>query len=143
VRRSPVPGEAPFALRYLPNGTIVHNVTLGTMTDEMHVDAMIDTGATLCVVPRNIARALGFTSGNRLRQQLVDAVGGQVQMDIHRLEYVRVGSAKAYSVLFGVYNTFPSSRLTSRMTLVGLTFIRQFRTTFDFEENRVLFRARK
>ncbi len=58
-------------------------------------------------------------------------------MDMHRLEYVKVGSARAYSVTFGVHEAFPKSRIV----LVGLTFIRQFRTTFDFDENRVLFRT--
>ena len=59
-------------------------------------------------------------------------------MDMHRLEYVKLGTAKAYSVVFGAHDTFPGTR----NMLVGLTFIRQFRTTFDFDEKRVLFRSR-
>ena len=137
--RSPVPGEAPLVPRYLPNAPIVHNVTLGTLTNEIHVDATIDTRSTICVVPRSIARALGFHSGNRLRKRSVNVVGSQVEMDIHRLEYVKVGSAKVYSVFFGAHNTFPNSR----MMLVGLSFMGKFATTtFDFDERRVLFRSR-
>lgn len=65
-------------------------------------------------------------------------VGSYVQMDMHRLEWVRVGSAKAYSVIFGVHDTFPNSR----DMLVGLTFMGKFRSvTFDFDEGRVLFRS--
>jgi hypothetical protein len=41
-------------------------------------------------------------------------------------------------VEIGVQNTFAGSR----QMLVGLTFIKQFRTTFDFDEGRVLFRTR-
>lgn len=60
-------------------------------------------------------------------------------MDIHRLEHVKVGSAKAHGVVFAVGNTFPKSR----MMLVGLTFIKHFNTTtFDFDDNRVLFRSK-
>jgi hypothetical protein len=44
----------------------------------------------------------------------------------------------AYDVEIGVQNTFAGSR----QMLVGLTFIKQFRTTFDFDEGRVLFRTR-
>jgi hypothetical protein len=51
------------------------------------------------------------------------------------------GSAKAYDVRIGVQKTFSGSG--ARKMLVGLTFIKQFRTVFDFEQNRVLFRARK
>lgn len=118
---------------------MVQNVTLGTLTDEVHLDAVIDTGSTLCVVPPVFARQLGFDSNNRLEGGLVRVIGGgTVQMDRHRLEWVKVGSAKAYNVDIGVQNTFAGSR----QMLVGLTFIKQFRTTFDFDEGRVLFRAR-
>jgi Aspartyl protease len=75
---------------------VVQNVTLGTLTDEIHLDAVIDTGSTLCVVPPIFARQLGFNSSNRLEGGLVRVIGGgTVQMDKHRLERVRVGSAMA------------------------------------------------
>jgi predicted aspartyl protease len=75
---------------------VVQNVTLGTLTDEIHLDAVIDTGSTLCVVPPIFARQLGFDSSNRLEGGLVRVIGGgTVQMDRHRLERVRVGSAMA------------------------------------------------
>jgi predicted aspartyl protease len=119
---------------------VVENVTLATLSDEVHLDAVIDTGATLCVVPPIFARALGFDYSNRLEGGPIKVIGGgSVQMDIHRLEWVKVGSAKAYDVRIGVADTFAESL---RM-LVGLTFIRQFlTTTFDFEQRRVLFRSR-
>jgi predicted aspartyl protease len=125
--------------RYLPSGgTIVNNITLATMTSEIHVDALIDTGASICVVPPNIARALRFEPDNRLRQKRVNVVGGQVKMDVHRLEYMKVGSAKAYNVPFGVYSTFSEPRIT----LVGLTFMEKFTTiTFDHALLREVFRG--
>jgi hypothetical protein len=76
---------------------VVQNVTLGTLTDEIHLDAVIDTGSTLCVVPPIFARQLGFNSSNRLEGGLVRIIGGgTVQMDKHRLEWVRVGSASLH-----------------------------------------------
>jgi len=59
-------------------------------------------------------------------------------MDGHRLEYLKVGSAKAWSVMISVYNTVPGTRYM----LVGLSFISKFRITFDFDERRVLFCSR-
>ena len=116
---------------------IVRNITLATMTNEIHVDALIDTGATMCVVPPSIASAVGFGSHNRLRQRDVNVVGDQVKMDMHRLDYMKVGSAKAYGVSFGVYSTFSEPRIT----LVGLTFIQKFTTlTLDHAGKRVVFR---
>lgn len=122
----------------MPNGgPIVNNITLATMTSEIHVDALIDTGASMCVVPPSISDALGFEPRNRLRQRRVNVVGGQVNMDMHRLEDMKVGSAKAYNVVFGVYSTFSEPRIT----LVGLTFMEKFATvTLDFAEKHVVFR---
>jgi len=127
-----------LAARYLPSGTIVNNITLATITSEIHVDALIDTGASsICVIPPSIPRALGFEPSDRLRQRRVNAVGGQVQMDIHRLEYMKVGSAKAYRVLFGVYSTFSEPRIA----LVGHNFMEKYTTiTFDLAGKRVVFR---
>jgi predicted aspartyl protease len=117
---------------------MVRNVALGTLTTEHHLDGLMDTGATHCIVPPSAARALGFNSGNRIRTETTTVVGSQVEMDVHRLHYLRVGSAKAWSVTIAVYNAVPGARYI----LVGLSFMRQFRTTFDFDERRVLFRAR-
>jgi predicted aspartyl protease len=120
---------------------VVQNVALGTFSDEIRLDAVIDTGATLCVVPPIFARQLGFDYSNRLEGGPVNVIGGgTVQMDVHRLEWVRVGSAKAYDVKIGVQDTFAGPG--ARKMLVGLTFIKQFRTTFDFDGGRVVFRPR-
>jgi predicted aspartyl protease len=119
---------------------VVENVALSTLTDQVHLDAVIDTGSTMCVVPPIFADTLGFDSSNRLEEGPVGVIGGgYVRMDVHRLEWVRVGSAKAYNVKFGVQKTLPESR----MMLVGLTFIKQFRTIFDFDGGRVVFRSRR
>lgn len=119
---------------------VVQNVALATLSDEVHLDGVIDTGSTLCVVPPVFARALGFDYSNRLDGARVNVIGGgSVEMDIHQLEWVRVGSAQAYDVRIGVSDTFAGSR----NMLVGLTFIKQFRTIFDFDGGRVVFRSRR
>ena len=120
-------------------GTVVNNITLATMTNEIHVDALIDTGASLCIVPPNVSRALGFEPRNRLRQRRVLVVGGEAKIDVHRLEYMKVGSARAHNVLFGVYSTFSELRIT----LVGMTFMQKFtNVTFDLAGKRVVFRGK-
>ena len=50
-------------------------------------------------------------------------------MDMHWLEFLKVGSAKAYRLKTGVYNTVPGARFI----IVGLSFMKQFRTTFNFD----------
>jgi predicted aspartyl protease len=118
----------------------VRNVAVGILTRELRLDAIVDTGATYCIVPPSAADALGFDSDNRIDAETSEVVGGegQVTIDLHRCEYVRVGTAKAYDVMFGVCNIGAHSRFM----LVGLTIITHFRTTFDFDEGLVLFRSR-
>jgi hypothetical protein len=54
------------------------------------------------VSSRPVPRALGFDSSNRIDCRRVNVVGGKAWMDMHWLEYLRVGTAKAYRVMFGV-----------------------------------------
>lgn len=77
---------------------MIRNVALGILSGEHRADAMLDTRATYCVVPPSVARLLEFNSGNRLGTRPVNVMGGQVMMDLHRLEYLKVGTALAYRV---------------------------------------------
>lgn len=118
---------------------MIRNVALGVMNGEHHVDALLDTGATFSVIPSPVARILGFNKGNRLGTEWVDVVGSRKQMDRHRLEYVRVGSARVSRVIFIVGDLGASRR---PIMLLGLTFLRSFNITLDLDRNVVLFRAR-
>src|SRR4051794_14174142 len=77
---------------------LVRKVALGVMGGEQYVDALVDTGSTYCIVPRRMARLLGFNKDNRLGTKRVSVVGGWRTMDRHRLERVRVGTARVHGV---------------------------------------------
>jgi hypothetical protein len=49
---------------------------LGVTGGEQYVDALVDTGSTYCIVPRRMARLLGFNKDNRLGTRRVSVVGG-------------------------------------------------------------------
>ena len=137
MRPAPVPGEAKLepGRRTL---AVVQNVTLGVMTGEQRIDAVYDTGATYCVVPRRTARRLGFTEENRLRSVSTSVVGGDERMDLHTMEFVKAGTAMAYRVDFLVGEI---KHLNRPVMLLGLSFMRNFTTTtLDLEGGRVLFR---
>lgn len=140
--KRPVPGEAPLDPRSKARSAVlVSNITLGSLTGELHADAMLDTGAALCIVPPSFARSLGFHSGNRHGVKVFDVVGGgQVSMDLHRLSYLRVGTSEAYNVPFAVALPGPKWRIV----LLGLSFVEKFgTTTVDLDEERVVFRSKK
>lgn len=137
---APVPGEAEIDRSPTArNVVLLRNVRLGTVEGERRVDALLDTGATYCVVPASVASALGFDEGNRLGKQALNVVGGRVEMDLHKLEYVRVGTAQVYRVSFCVGDLGPAFRFM----LLGLSFVEHFTTTLDFDRRRVLFRPRE
>lgn len=137
--RPVIPGAASIDYRGTNSNLLLRNVTLATMNRELHVDAIFDTGATLCIIPDAFARTLGFHPGNRLETRPFDVVGGRrITMDIHRLERVVVGTARAHNVMFGV----SAAGVRWSLVLLGLTFIGQFETaTVNFAAKRLLLRG--
>lgn len=135
-----VPGEA----RLDPHRktlAVVQGVSLGVMNGEQRIDAVLDTGATYCVVPTDVALLLGFNKQNRLGTRPVNVVGGVKNMDLHTMEYMRVGTATAYRVDFLVSDINRQNRL---LMLLGLSFLRRFAaTTLDLDGGRVVFRGSK
>lgn len=131
-----VPGEARF-LRASGRLVLIQDVALNSGDRKARVDAVLDTGATYCVIPRQEAERLGFASGNRLSSYRVWGVGGIVAMDRHRLEYIQAGAARAHDVdcLVGKY--------PSDFMLLGMSFIEKFTITLDLDTMRVVFRPRK
>ncbi|CAA9464999.1 MAG: hypothetical protein AVDCRST_MAG58-3342 [uncultured Rubrobacteraceae bacterium] len=119
---------------------MVRKVALGVIGGEQYVDALVDTGSTYCIVPRRMARLLGFDKGNRLGTKRVSVVGGWRTMDRHRLERIRVGTARVHGVPILVDQMGAGF---NPVMLLGLAFLQRFNVTVDFDRNEVLFRARK
>jgi predicted aspartyl protease len=136
MRRAPVPGEAALdpAVSSL---AVLRNVALGVVGGQQRVDAVLDTGATYCVVPVRVSGLLGFGPENRLGEVDLTVVGGRKRFDRHALEYVRVGTATVYRVEFLAGDVGPRY---SPLMLLGLSFISNFTTTLDWKGRRVLFR---
>ena len=96
---SPIPGKVSIDSEAAAGSVLlVRKVALGVMGGEQYVDALVDTGSTYCIVPRRMANLLGFNKGNRLGTKRVSVVGGWRTMDRHRVERIRVGTARVHSV---------------------------------------------
>ena len=139
---TPIPGRA--SIDPSPGSkslVVIRNVTLSTMSDKIHVDAILDTGATHCIVPPNVAEVLGFRKGNRLGVHKYNVVGGMKRSaDRHCLEHVKVGTARAHRISFLVDNFGSEFRF---FMLLGLSFISKFMMTVNFDNNLILFRSGK
>lgn len=136
----PIPGEAAFeSSRNAGDLLIVRNVRLGVLNAGQRLDAVLDTGATDCIVPTRVARLLGFDHDNRMGWRVVRGLGGSSRMNVHALEYLRVGTAQAHRVRFLAGDIPPPF---SRFMLLGLSFLKDFNVTLDFDNGRAVFRGR-
>ncbi len=141
MRFAAIQGEALFKRDPRTRSLVtIPKVALQTMKDSLYLDAILDTGATHCVVPPSVAKLLGFLEHNRLDVIETKVVGGgKKNMDVHAMEYVTAGTSKVHRVEFLVGDVAMGLNLNM---LLGLTFIKRFeRMTVDFPDNRVLFRG--
>jgi clan AA aspartic protease (TIGR02281 family) len=140
---SPIPGKVgidPAAAAAADSIVLVRKVALGVIGGEQYVDALVDTGSTYCIVPRRMATLLGFNKGNRLGTKQVSVVGGWRRMDRHRLERIRVGTARVHGVPILVDQMGAGF---SPFMLLGLAFLQKFNVTIDFDRDEILFLTRK
>lgn len=138
---SPIPGRVSVDPKAAAKEVLlVRKVALGVVGGEQYADALVDTGSTYCIVPRRVARLLGFNKDNRLGTTRVSVVGGWRRMDRHRVERIRVGTARVHSVPILVDEMGAGF---NPVMLLGLAFLQRFNITVDFDRNEVLFRSRK
>lgn len=136
MARSPIPGEARIA-RAARNLIVIRNVELGFGDETARADALLDTGATYCVIPDFVAEQLDLRQSRKAGTEVVQAVlGRRSTMDRYRIDRMRAGTAQAHGVDILV------GEAVLGLMLIGMSFIGNFTTTLDLDENRVLFRPR-
>lgn len=116
---------------------VIRDVRLAAGDRVAPADALLDTGATYCVIPEEVADRLNFQPGERLGVERVQGVLGRAAtMERYRLEYMRVGTAQVYGVDILV------GEAVLGLMLLGMSFIGKFTTTLDLDAARVIFRPR-
>lgn len=133
---APIPGEARIA-RVVRRLAVIRDVRLAAGDQQAPADALLDTGATYCVVLEEVADRLNFQPGERLGVERVQGVLGRVAtMQRYRLENMRAGTAQVYGVDILV------GEAVLGLMLLGMSFIGKFTTTLDLDAGRVIFRPR-
>lgn len=116
---------------------VIRDVRLGATDREAPADALLDTGATYCVIPEAIADRLNSQPDKRLGIERVRGVLGRAAtLERYRLEHVRAGTAQVYGVDVLV------GEAVLGLMLLGMSFIDRFTTTLDLDAVRVIFRLR-
>ena len=93
---------------------------------------MLDTGASLIVLPSSTIEELGFRLED-LRLGTANTANGPVPIRLGTLRQVRVGQARAEEVAVG----FVADDKIGELYLLGMSFLNRFRVTIDDRANRL------
>ena len=94
---------------------------------------MVDTGASLVVLPSSMMKELGFKS-RQLRVGESQTAAGPVEVKLGKLESVQVGHAFLRNVAVG----FIEDDKLGEQNLLGMSFLGRFRLTIDDESDRII-----
>ena len=98
---------------------------------------MLDTGASIVVLPSSMIEDLGFEDGD-LRPGTANTANGPVPIHLGTLRRVRIGRAAVDGVAVG----FIADDKIGETSLLGMSFLNHFRVTIDDSGNRLTLRPR-
>ncbi len=99
---------------------------------------LIDTGATLTVLSSAYARLTNLIDSASLRQETVITAQAIVTAPVIRLEKFQIGGLVVSNVEAAI---IPLPEQLGVQGLLGASFLRHFRVTFEYDTNTVVFRA--
>jgi aspartyl protease family protein len=97
------------------------------------VRLVVDTGASIVVLPSSMIEPLGFNA-EELDDDEAETANGVVEVKMGTLRSVSVGLAKASDVAVG----FIADERIGNQYLLGMSFLDNFRLTIDDKTNRVV-----
>ena len=114
-----------------PGGTVVVDAVLNR---RLTVPMLLDTGADVTVLTKQVASDLRLSSLDRLPKREFTTAGGAVRLPIATLPSLRVGTAAArdVDVAIDIDGHMP-------VGLLGMTFLRHFKVTVDHQRGQVTF----
>jgi predicted aspartyl protease len=127
-------GESPFRLAG-PNGAAL--IVAVHINGQGPFDFVLDTGATLTCVDRDLATRLNLEDARRVARG--SSIGGTGQVRLVRIDSLRIGRSSAHDLVGCALQLDQLQRMPGLQAhgLVGLNFLKSFRVTLDFER-RVL-----
>jgi clan AA aspartic protease (TIGR02281 family) len=115
----------------IKGNSVLVPVTIGYAGKRIEATLLLDTGASIVTLHRNIAEKLKIAFTQKANLQL--AGGQQIAADIARLGYVSVGPNKKKDILASVIDhNDPSADFDG---LLGMNFLRNLRYEVDFEKS--------
>lgn len=98
---------------------------------------LVDTGAEKILISRRVEARLGLAGVAPLRFQTLAGVGRSGPARVVPLQSVRVGASTAASLEAIVFDLPPLFRVDG---VIGLSFLRRFRVTIEFDTRTLVLR---
>lgn len=130
--KSPAPPRHIVRTTRRGNHHLVETELVGPTGEWQTFSLMLDTGASLIVLPSSTIEALGFRLED-LRLGTANTANGPVPIRLGTLRQVRVGQARAEEVAVG----FVADDKIGERYLLGMSFLNRFRVTIDDRANRL------
>jgi predicted aspartyl protease len=110
---------------------------LGYRSRETTVLLLLDTGASITVLHRDIADNLAIHQ--RTPSELFSAEGQRIESSLAQLSYIKIGSLKKENVLVSIIEHKDPS--VDRQGLLGMNFLRDFEYQIDFRRRKITWRS--
>ena len=137
--RQPAPNGDGILIRTRRSGA--HHVVQGALSgpngEVVAVELLVDTGATVIVLPESLIVPLGFENTD-LRPGRAQTARGVVRTKNGRLERVAIGSESSSAERDDVPVAFVHDRYIGGMALLGMSFLGQFQVMIDDRAEEIM-----
>ncbi|ADJ28712.1 retropepsin-like aspartic protease family protein [Nitrosococcus watsonii] len=111
---------------------VVQAIVQGPSGASMEVSLLVDTGASLVVLPASMLSELGFSPGE-LKSQEIATANGRLQAKIGRLDSFQIGSER----MDAVNAAFIEDSLLGSNGLLGMNVLGRYLVTIDDQQNLI------
>ena len=134
-----LPIQPRYTIRTTRRGAhhLVETVLVGPNGTRQTFSLILDTGASIIVLPSSMIEELGFKP-HELKSGTANTANGPVPIRIGKLQQVQIGNAKAREVAVG----FIADDKIGNKYLLGMSFLNRFRVTIDDDVNRLTLLAK-
>lgn len=114
------------------NHHLVQVAVQGPNYASIGVSLLVDTGASLVVLPASIIPRLGFSSG-QLENQKIQTANGLLDANIGQLNSLKIGAA----IIYGVNVAFIADNLLGANGLLGMNVLGRYLVTINDQQNLI------